>query len=118
MKIIINESTYYINNYEGLYYCLKNFLIRNKYEIVSERNHTFIHINGDKELLESFLQINEWKEGFPPEGVVVLVSDGINYDTAYYIRSGEYVWMKTNVKKDSSKKFKSFIPIKWKYIAY
>lgn len=118
MKIIINETTYYINNYGGLYYYLKNFIIRNNYEIVSEQNHTFIHINGNKELLESFLQIDKWREGIPPEGVEVIVSDGNNYDVAYYLMSGEYVWMKNNIKKDCSKKFKSFVPIKWKYIVY
>lgn len=53
---------------------------------------------------------------YPEEGVEVLVSDGTNYDVAYYLRSGEYKWVKINVKKDTSFGFTSFVPIKWKEI--
>lgn len=55
-------------------------------------------------------------ETYPPEGVEVLISNGRNFDVAYFLMSGEYVWMKVNVKKDNAKKFKSFTPIKWKFI--
>jgi hypothetical protein len=60
------------------------------------------------------------KEGdyntLPSEGINVLISDGINHDVAYYIRSGEYKWLKVNIKNDEAPEFDDFIPIKWKYI--
>lgn len=50
---------------------------------------------------------------FPEEGVEVLVSDGINYDVAWYLRSGSYKWVKSNLVHDDLDDFRSFIPIKW-----
>ena len=58
----------------------------------------------------------EADDTFPPEGEEVLVSDGFNYDVAWYIRSGEYKWLKSNVIRDITFDFKSFVPIKWKSI--
>lgn len=52
----------------------------------------------------------------PPEGVDVLVSDGINYDTAYCVYSGGIEWLKTSVKNDTSEEFDDFTVIKWKDI--
>lgn len=53
-------------------------------------------------------------ETYPSEGVEVIVSDGKNYDIAYYLMSSEYVWMKVHPLKDTAKKFKEFTPTMWK----
>ncbi len=53
---------------------------------------------------------------YPPEGEAVLVSDGENYDVAWYLRSSEYVWMKSHVANDTGELFDSFVPIKWRLI--
>ena len=53
---------------------------------------------------------------FPKEGYTVLVSDGTNYDTAYYIMSGEYKWWKYNVNKEDGHEFDSFEITCWKII--
>ncbi len=53
---------------------------------------------------------------YPKEGIIVLISDGVNYDTAYYLRSSSYYWLKVSVKKDTVTKFKDFEIIKWAYI--
>lgn len=53
---------------------------------------------------------------YPSEGIDVLISDGKNYDVAYYLMSSEYVWMKVDIALDSADEFKGFTPIKWKYI--
>lgn len=58
--------------------------------------------------------VNVTDNNYPPEGVDVLVSDGINYDVAWYLMSSEYVWMKIEIDKDDSKLFTSIIPTKWK----
>jgi len=50
---------------------------------------------------------------YPNEGIDVLVSDGHNYDVVWYIWSGEYKWMKTNIEEDTADEFKSFVPTKW-----
>jgi len=52
----------------------------------------------------------------PPEGIEVLVSDGTNYDVAYYIKSGEYKWLKVNVKDDDVSDFDNFTITKWSFI--
>lgn len=53
---------------------------------------------------------------YPSEGIDVLVSDGYNHDVAYYLMSGEYKWMKVNIKNDESNEFTDFVIKKWKYI--
>ena len=60
--------------------------------------------------------INEDYDTYPKEGYDVLVSDGIYYDVAFYIMSGEYKWLKSNALKFDTNLFTSFIPTKWKYI--
>lgn len=74
-------------------------------------------------IYENFMK-NDWieiiEEGdyhtYPSEGIEVLVSDGTNHDVAYYIMSGEYKWLKVDVKNDNVYDFENFIPIKWKLI--
>lgn len=58
----------------------------------------------------------ELYETYPPEGVDVLVSDGENFDIAWYIMSGEYKWLKTHIFDDDCYDFTSFIPTKWRPI--
>lgn len=53
------------------------------------------------------------KDTFPPEGIEVLISDGENYDVAYYLRSGEYKWIKVKVKDDDIEDFLQFVPTMW-----
>lgn len=53
---------------------------------------------------------------YPDEGEEVLVSDGINCDVAWFLRSGEYKWLKADIQKDTSDDFQGFVPIKWKLI--
>lgn len=50
---------------------------------------------------------------YPPEGVECIVTDGKHYDTAYFIRSGEYKWLKINYAKDNVSDFNSFVPTDW-----
>lgn len=77
--------------------------------------------------IESFMEKNskffDWvninknnDDTFPEEGLDVMVSDGKHYDVAYYVRSGEYKWLKVNVDLDDANDFTSFVPIKWKII--
>lgn len=61
----------------------------------------------------------EWinfEDELPPEGVEVLVTDGIHYDVAWYLMSGEYIWRKNILEKDDVIEFTAFTPIKWKEI--
>jgi hypothetical protein len=53
---------------------------------------------------------------YPKEGIDVLVSDGKNYDVAYYIMSGEYKWVKVDLIEDDINDFTSFIISKWAYV--
>ncbi len=53
---------------------------------------------------------------YPKEGIDVLVSDGIHFDVAWYLRSSEYTWQKVNLKEDTCNEFTEFTPIKWKLI--
>jgi hypothetical protein len=53
---------------------------------------------------------------YPKEGIDVLVSDGKNYDVAYYIMSGSYKWVKADLIEDDINDFTSFIISKWVYI--
>jgi len=53
---------------------------------------------------------------YPSEGEEVIVSDEINYDIAWYIMSGEYRWVKTDVTHDTMNTFTAFEIIKWKSI--
>jgi len=55
-------------------------------------------------------------EELPPEGEEVLVSDGCYYDVCYFVKSGEYKWMKVDLINDDVFDFKAFIPTKWKKI--
>lgn len=58
-------------------------------------------------------------ETYPNEGIVVLVSDGINYDVAYYVMSGTYKWLKeTNVEEEVCEYFTSFKPLYWELIKH
>ena len=60
--------------------------------------------------------IDEDDKTFPPEGEEVLVSDGKNYDVAYYLRSGEYIWKKVNIEMDRADDLTNFNIIKWRSI--
>jgi hypothetical protein len=53
---------------------------------------------------------------YPSEGHDVLVTDGTNYDVAWYVMSGTYKWMKTDLQADDSKEFNQFKITKWAYI--
>ncbi len=53
---------------------------------------------------------------YPPEGETVLVTDEINYDTAYYLKSSEYKWMKVDILNDDCNIFNQFEIKKWKLI--
>lgn len=53
---------------------------------------------------------------FPKEGYEVIVSDGINYDVAWYLMSSQYEWMKTNHVKDTAEPYNDIEIIKWSYI--
>lgn len=53
---------------------------------------------------------------YPKEGYTVIVSDGTNFDTAWYLMSSEYIWMKSNLKSDYSDEFNQFKITKWSYI--
>lgn len=53
---------------------------------------------------------------YPKECINVLVSDGKNYDVAYYIMSGSYRWVKVDLIEDDINDFTSFIISKWTYI--
>jgi hypothetical protein len=65
----------------------------------------------------SWILINENDiETLPKEGIDVLISDGDNYDVAYYLMSSEYVWMKVDLEKDDAFVFKGFTPTKWKQL--
>ena len=60
--------------------------------------------------------INKDYDTYPNEGIDVLVSDGINYDVAYFVMSGSYYWLKADLINDEAYKFKAFIIKKWTYI--
>ncbi len=53
---------------------------------------------------------------YPKEGIDVLISDGKNYDVAYYIMSSSYKWLKVDLIEDTANEFTSFIISKWAYI--
>jgi hypothetical protein len=53
---------------------------------------------------------------YPEEGYTVIVSDDKNYDTCYYVMSGEYKWVKEDIINDDIVDFKSFNIKKWAYI--
>jgi hypothetical protein len=55
-------------------------------------------------------------ETFPDEGIEVLVTDGTNYDVAWYLMSSTYEWRKTDLEEDTTKKFNAFKITKWSYI--
>jgi len=102
---------------------LNNGIIKDNKELAMK----FIQIKIDE--INSFMEKNskylhnKWNyikndedNTFPDEGIEVIVSDNINEDVAWYIRSGEYKWLKTNIKNDEVNDFTSFIPTKWKII--
>lgn len=60
--------------------------------------------------------VEEDSKTYPPEGVEVLVSDGVHCDVAWYIMSGEYKWVKDDLENDDLLDFTSFVVKKWKYI--
>jgi len=61
--------------------------------------------------------IDDNDETYPNEGIDVLVSDNNNhYDVAWFLKSGEYKWVKNDLVNDDLLDFKSFKIIKWKYI--
>ena len=53
---------------------------------------------------------------YPNEGIDVIVSDDIHYDIAYYVMSGEYKWLKSDLVNDDVNDFISFTITKWAYI--
>ncbi len=62
-----------------------------------------------------WIEIKEEGDTCPEEGHTVLVSDGINYDTAWYLRSSEYIWKKSDVLNDDELDFNNFVITKWAY---
>ena len=62
-----------------------------------------------------WIEIKEEGDTYPKEGYTVLVSDGINYDTAWYLRSSEYIWKKSDVLNDDELDFNNFVITKWTY---
>ncbi len=69
-----------------------------------------------KDIIKWFDFNNKDSSTFPPEGETVLVSDGINYDTAWYVMSSEYKWLKSDLIQDESYDFNQFEIKKWKLI--
>ncbi len=61
------------------------------------------------------IEINNY-DTYPPEGIDVLVSDGNNYDVAWFIYSSTYQWRKINITEDTATEFKQFEIKKWKLI--
>jgi hypothetical protein len=55
-------------------------------------------------------------ETYPKEGIDVLISDGKQYDVAYYLMSSTYVWMKVHPSRDEAVEFREFTPTMWKPI--
>lgn len=55
-------------------------------------------------------------ETFPGEGITVLVTDGTNYDVAWYLMSSEYKWVKTDITNDCLIDFEAFVPTMWRTI--
>jgi hypothetical protein len=62
-----------------------------------------------------WVEIKEEGNTYPKEGYTVLVSDGINYDTAWYLMSSEYIWKKSDVLNDEELDFNNFVITKWAY---
>ena len=62
-----------------------------------------------------WIEIKEEGDTYPKEGHIVLVSDGINYDTAWYLMSSEYIWKKNDVLNDDKLDFNNFVITKWAY---
>ena len=62
-----------------------------------------------------WIEIKEDGDTYPKEGYTVLVSDGINYDTAWYLMSSEYIWKKSDVLNDEELDFNNFVITKWAY---
>lgn len=52
---------------------------------------------------------------YPKEGYSVLVSDGEHHDVAWYLMSGSYKWVKTDVLGDCLNDFEAFEIKKWAY---
>lgn len=84
-------------------------------------------LNNKVKEIESFIEKNakffEWVNiikddysTYPEEGTTVMVSNGKDYDVAYYIMSGSYKWLKVHVENDEADDFTSFVPTKWKII--
>lgn len=54
---------------------------------------------------------------YPPEGIDVVIGDDLgNEDIAYFIMSGEYVWVTFDYEADETKIFTRFTPTKWTHI--
>lgn len=51
---------------------------------------------------------------YPPEGITVYITDGIDIDEAYYLLSGEYRWIKWDYELDKEVELK-FKPTHWIY---
>ena len=62
-----------------------------------------------------WIEIKEDGDTYPKEGYTVLVSDGINYDTAWYLMSSEYIWKKSDALNDEELDFNNFVITKWAY---
>ena len=50
---------------------------------------------------------------YPPEGENVLVTDGTDYDVAWFLMSSEYVWKKNFRVTDNCEDFIEFVPVQW-----
>lgn len=53
---------------------------------------------------------------YPQEGCPVVVSDDTHYDIAWFLMSGDYKWVKDDLKNDELMDFTNFVIIKWAYI--
>lgn len=114
-KVYYDEHSYY--TIDKISSILKSFGFNikctNKYD--TYRGYEIDKINGELEY--SWVDILEGDyDTYPKEGYSVLVSDGIHYDVAYYIMSGDYKWLKSNILEDDANLFTSFVPTKWKYL--
>lgn len=88
---------------------------------IDKYDYAFNHDRLIKEFVNKYVVNDEWvyfdennSETFPPEGEDVLVSNGTNYDVAWYILSSSYKWLKCHIELDEVDEFTSFVPIKWK----
>lgn len=85
------------------------------YDLSKIEEYKFVPYSHENKT-KDWIFIDDENNIYPNEGEEVLISDGINYDIAYFIKSAGYKFYKMNIKEGISILFDSFIPIKFKYI--